>query len=73
MILFCLQGSNFCHQLFFYMHQYELKLKWMNIMQFALTLLNMKSYKINVIQVLKTDYIKRSLCVKKLITAIFFF
>ena len=45
----------------------------MNIMQFALTLLNTKSYKINVIQVLKTDYIKSSLCVKKLIAAIFFF
>ena len=45
----------------------------MNIMQFALTLLNMKSYKINVIKVFKTDYIKSSLCVKKLIAAIFFF
>ena len=45
----------------------------MNIMQFALTLLSMKSYKINVIQVLKTDYIKSSLCVKKLIAAIFYF
>ena len=27
MILFCLQDSNFCHQLFFYMNQYELKQK----------------------------------------------
>ena len=34
MILFCWQGSNFCHQLFFNMHQYELKQKWMIIMQF---------------------------------------